>query len=523
MTLHCLDNRHDRMIWRLICKSTNNIYLEERASRRKEYSERYDVDIQSEEAKLLTPAHFRDWTSVCCRSTENAFLSARLLWENLDGSKCARERIYHDRDEDSHEADEEDGHENIDGNARQREVETARQTVVDTLRVYVGDQEFETRLRGLVDNERNLMRYDMLWAHSLFYSWIHSRPMHDMSTFSIALLLMERYLRNGRFNNDAVRRMQASFGEHRFRAFFHNCLSGDNEKIYAAFQMVRILNEPDQWLIQEGITILEHRGYSAGVWENRFSTHNCRADTTFMFEKELQNVVKIPAGQEGLDPLLVLDAIAPLPLAMRDVIDLFYHPFGEVNIQSSSLFSNHTTRQILRAQHLAGDQNNLLLSRERTKFLGMACGLLSKAYHDSMIKAGNATTFEDRLEYLGAAREQKMQMDVHLAEWMATVDQKGYPSSWRDLLARVCDHTEESHHKSWQGGYDLERKFEDIMKALCDAKEKAFEELRKQKQLAGEIWKTTNIGCSSDDSRSWQMGWAEGSFVKLQASLRYRR
>ena len=523
MTLHFLDNRRDRMTWRLICGFTNSIYLAERESRKKEYSERRNVDLQSDEAPLLTPADFRTWTSVCYRSTENAFLSARLLWSNLDGSQHARERIDYDRDENSFEADTADGYESIDGDFSQHEVETARQAVVDTLRIYVGDQEFEMHLRALVHTERNLERYDMLWAHSLFDSWIHSHPIHDMSTFSIALLLMERYICDGQFDNDAVLRMRALLGEHRFRAFFHNCLSGDNEKIFAALQVVQFLNEPDQWLIQDGITILQYRGYSARTWKDVLSARHCRTDTVSILEEELQNVVKIPAGQGEVDPLLVLDAIAPLGLAKRDVIDLFRQPFEKGNIQTSSLFSNNTTRQILRAQGVAGDQNNLLLSRDRMKFLGMACGLLSKVYHDLMIKARDASTSVEHQEYLDAAREQKMQMDVHLVEWEATVDQKGYPSSWRNALPRICNNIEERDHELWEGGYSLQRKFEDTMIGLGDAKDKAFEEIREQKQLAEKLWGTTTVGHSSDDFRSWQMEWAEGSFAKLEASLRYRR
>lgn len=281
MVLLHLGNRCDRTFWRVICKSTNGIYLEELSGQRGKYSKLYSVDIHSDMAPLLTPTDFWSWTSICYRSTENAFLSARLLWQDLDSSKRAQEKIDHDRDEDPDAAEEEDGYENIDGDIRQREVETTGRTIVDTLRIYVGNLEFETLLRGLVTlvhTKRRLEKYDMLWAHSLFYSWINSHLMHEMSTFSIALLLMDRYHCDGRFDNSTVRRMQAFLEEHSFRAFFHNCFSGDNERICAAFQMVGFLNEPDQWLIEEGIAILQYRGYSAGVWKNRFNAHHYGAD-----------------------------------------------------------------------------------------------------------------------------------------------------------------------------------------------------------------------------------------------------
>lgn len=103
---------------------------------------------------------------------------------------------------------------------------------------------------------------------------------------------------------------------------------------------------------------------------------------------------------------------------------------------------------------------------------------------------------------MGAAREQKMQMNLHLAEWEATVDQKGYPSSWRNLLAKICEHTEEPDHKLWEGGYSLQQEFADTMMALGVAKDKAYEELRKQKELAERLWATATVGHSSDDIRS---------------------
>jgi hypothetical protein len=114
-------------------------------------------------------------------------------------------------------------------------------------------------------------------------------------------------------------------------------------------------------------------------------------------------------------------------------------------------------------------------------------------------------------------------MDVHLANWRAAVDEKGYPSSWRDLLATDCDHIEECDRESRKPGYNLLRKFEDIMMAWGNAKEAAFGKLLKQKQLAEEIWGTTAIRCSSDGFRSWQTQCAESSFERLQASLRHHR
>jgi hypothetical protein len=526
MILLYLDNRDDRTVWRLICRFTNNSYLKERCSRRKGYSERHKVDIQSSKAILFTSADFRCWTSICYRSNEDAFLAARLLWKNLDGSSRApkqiglRGELESAEQHSNHGQSQHDGYEDIDGNIKQHKVETARRTLVDTLRDYLGDRSFETHLRGLVSTKRQLERHDMTWAHALFYSWIHSHPMHDMSTISIALLLMERYHYDGRFDNDAVRRMQALFGEHKFRGFFHDCLSGGNEKIYAAFQIVALLHEPDQWLIQEGITILQYRGYSAGVWKNRFSAHHCHVDAAFMLEKELQNIPRLPAGQDKVDPLVVLDAIEAPSLAAQDVIDLFSKPLKEAHISPRSPFSNHTIRKILRAQQLTGDQNNLLLPQERMKFLGMVCDLLSKVYHDLMIKATYGSPSTKQREYLEAAQEQKRQLDMYLAEWRAIVDQKGYPNSWRDLLASTCDHTEKRPHESWGCGHGVQRKLGTIMTTLRDAKKKAYGELHKQKQLAGEMWNITPVGSSSDVHRSWQMEWAEISFDRLQANLR---
>jgi hypothetical protein len=139
MILHCLDNRHDRTTWRLLCKCTNDVYLKERERRANECSKRYDVGIKSDEAILRTLVDFRHWTSISHRITDNAYLSARLLWENLDDPKCARERTDHGEDRNSHEVDEKDGFGDVDENVRQREVNTVRRRTVDTLRTYVGD------------------------------------------------------------------------------------------------------------------------------------------------------------------------------------------------------------------------------------------------------------------------------------------------------------------------------------------------------------------------------------------------
>jgi hypothetical protein len=136
--------------------------VEVRRSRAKDHPKRHHVNIRSHEAILRTPAYFRHWTSICYRSTENAFLSARLLWGDLDDPNRARERIDHRGDKDSQQADEEDGYENLDEDIRQREVKAISHRVVDTLRVYVGDRKFDTRLRFWVDNENDPTRSHML-------------------------------------------------------------------------------------------------------------------------------------------------------------------------------------------------------------------------------------------------------------------------------------------------------------------------------------------------------------------------
>jgi len=106
------------------------------------------------------------------------------------------------------QADEEDGYETLDEDIRQREVKTISHRVVDALRIYVGDRKFDTRLRFWVDIGEDPMRSHILEARSPFCPWTHSRSIHDMSTFYIALLLL---LRSG-LNNELGSGLEESTG-----------------------------------------------------------------------------------------------------------------------------------------------------------------------------------------------------------------------------------------------------------------------------------------------------------------------
>ena len=257
MILSDLRNRHDREIWRRVCRLTNRIYVDERLSRTEVYIKNYDIDIMSDEAALHTLERFQHWTQVTWRSNEVAVRAARSLFQgHLDSSRRSQ-GTDNPRDESEDE------------NAVEPEMTPPGQAIANTLHIYIGDQNSESHLRDLLRpdvrdtawSHETLTVHDTAWAQALFSSRARTHTFDNTSTFSIAHLLISQYMSTFRLTDGVVRRIQATFGSDRFRAFFHDLLMGDNDKIYAALKMFQALEKPEIWFTQDALDISKSRGY----------------------------------------------------------------------------------------------------------------------------------------------------------------------------------------------------------------------------------------------------------------------
>jgi hypothetical protein len=577
MVLSNLHNRHDREIWRRVCKLTNAIYLEERLSRTKVYAKNHNIDIMSDEAALHTLEQFHQWTQVAWRSNEVAVKTARsVLKAHLDGSRRLQ-------------GTDDLGDESEDEDFEEPEMTPAGQAIVNTLHTYIGDQNSESHLRVLLRldvhdtawRHETLSVHDTAWAQALFRAWARTHTFDSTSTFGIAHLLIRQYMSGFRLTDGVVRRIQATFGSDRFRAFFRDLLMGDNEKIFAALEMSRALEKPEIWFTQDALDISKSRGYpltgyavqrwaqlhdlalerggnkegqiefcktmlitvqkfqSARLtehWERRTSRVLCasagvtneagvaqpsvihgasctNARITNMSETRLG----VSSAEEKSDPILVLASFGHL---VKDVCRVFLDPiYRGRHHDMSVLFSHRGTREILTAQRSIGDQNNLLLSRERMKVLAIACGLRSMIYHDLIIRAEDESHPSAKEQYMRAARTQKLGMREHLAEWEQMVEQKGYPTSWKGLLGKCCDRTEQGSREYWKDGHAFGRRVENAKEALKGSKEKTIRELQTKRQLAQEVWGIAPVENKRKDSRSWQLEWAESPADALWADL----
>ena len=119
-----------------------------------------------------------------------------------------------------------------------------------------------------------------------------------------------------------------------------------------------------------------------------------------------------------------------------------------------------------------------------------------------------------------AARAQKLEMGVHFAEWEQMVEQKGYPTSWKGLLGKCCDRTEQGSREYRKDGHDLGRWLESAKEILERSKENTMRELETQQQLAQEVWDIAPVENKHEDSRSWRLEWAESPADALWAEPR---
>jgi hypothetical protein len=249
MILSDLRNRHDREIWRRVCRLTNRIYVDERLSRTEVYKKNYDIDIMSDEAALHTLEQFQHWTQVAWRNNEVAVRAARSLFQgHLDNSTRSQQTG-------SLETDSEDK------DLGEPKMISFGQAIVNTLHIYIGDQNFEPHLRNLLLSVRRLDSQDMTWAHAIFCSWIHTHPTDDTSAFSTTHLLISQHISRHSLTDGVVREIQATLGSDRFRAFFSNLLMGDDKEIFAATELFEVLKEKEIWLTQDALEISERRGY----------------------------------------------------------------------------------------------------------------------------------------------------------------------------------------------------------------------------------------------------------------------
>jgi hypothetical protein len=249
MILSNLHNRHDREIWRRVCRLTNTIYLEDCLSRINVYAKKHDIDIMPDKPALCTLDQFQQWTQVGYRSNEVAVEAARSLFRgHLDNSTRSQE--IGSLENDSEEKD-----------LGEPEVMFSGQAIVNTLHVYIGDQNFESHLRNLLLSVRRLDRQDMTWADALFRSRTYTNPIDDTSAFSTAHLLISQHISRHSLADGVVREFQRTLGSDRFRAFFCYLLMGDDEKISAATELFEVLKEKEIWLTQDALEISKRRGY----------------------------------------------------------------------------------------------------------------------------------------------------------------------------------------------------------------------------------------------------------------------
>jgi hypothetical protein len=561
-----LHNRHDRGIWRRVCRLTNKIYLEERLSRTKVCARNYNIDIMPNEAALHSPEQFQQWTQVAWRSNEVATKAARsLLKADLDISRRSQ-------------GTDDVGDESEDEGFEDPEMTTSGQAIVNTLHIYIGDQNSESHLRDLLRpdvrdtawSHETLTVHDTAWAQALFSSRARTHTFDNTSTFSIAHLLISQYMSTFRLTDGVVRRIQATFGSDRFRAFFRDLLMGDNDKIYAALKMFQALEKPEIWFTQDALDISESRGYplTGYAYQHWAKRHDlalerggnkkgriefCKtmlatvqqyqsAPLTKHWQRTTSRVLhanpgatnEAEAAQPSVihgasctnartinmsetrlsvsptevkpDPILVLGSVSHL---VKDVCRVFLDPTNQERNASYDLFQSRCTRDILMSQRSIGDQNNLLLSLERMKVLAIGCGLRSMMYHDLIIRANDESQPSAKEQYMGAARVQKLGMREHLAEWEQMVEQKGYPTSWKGLLGKCCDRTEQGSREYWKDGHDFGRRLENAKETLKRSKEKTIEELQTKWQLAQQVWGITSVEDKYYDSRRWQMEWVQ--------------
>lgn len=577
MILSNLPNRYDREIWRRVCRLTNRIYVYERLSRTEVYKKNYGIDIMSDEAALHTLERFQHWTQVAWRSNEVAVRAARSLFQGHLDSPRRLQGTDNPRDESEDE------------NEVEPEVTPPGQAIANTLYIYIGDQNSESHLRDLLRpdvrdtawSHETLTVHDTAWAQALLSSRARTHTFDNTSTFSIAHLLISRYMSTFRLTDGVVRRIQATFGSDRFRAFFRDVLMGDNDKIYAALNMFQALENPEIWFTQDALDISKSRGYpltgyayqhwakrhglalerggnkkgriefcktmlatvqqyqSAPLtkyWQ-RTTSRVLRANTGATNEAEAaqpsvihgasctnartidmsETRLSVSPTEEKPDPILVLGSVSHL---VKDVCRVFLDPTNREHNASYELFQSRCTRDILVSQRSIGDQNNLLLSLERLKVLAIACGLRSMMYHDLIIRAEDESQPSAKEQYMRAARAQKLGMREHLAEWEQMVEQKGYPTSWKGLLGKCCDRTEQGSREYWKDGHDFGQRVENAKEILKGSKEKTIGELQTKRQLAQEVWGITPVENRHKDSRSWQLEWAESPADALWADPR---
>jgi hypothetical protein len=155
---------------------------------------------------------------------------------------------------------------------------------------------------------------------------------------------------------------------------------------------------------------------------------------------------------------------------------------------------------ILLKQGTTKDRSNLLLSTNK----------LTSIFAKYINSCKNESYLSRKIEILDDSGElQRMTQDFKLAhrsarddqlhfrkEWDSLIDDKGYPSSWKDAFTKQSD----SHMKSIPPPFDPE--------FLQKLRIETMRELRRNEILRDGVWGETCLeGASKEDVKSWEQAW----------------
>jgi hypothetical protein len=158
-------------------------------------------------------------------------------------------------------------------------------------------------------------------------------------------------------------------------------------------------------------------------------------------------------------------------------------------------FSDALNETILREQKKTGDRTNLLLpiNRVRYIFAKYVNSCINESYiSDGLLVLKKTGGSDKEIENYEATRSRSQDDQQHFRkEWDSWIDNKGYPSSWKNMFAKHSESQMEDHFDNY---------------FLFNLGSQTLRELIRNIGLRQEIW--GEISFDKDAINSWNYFWA---------------